>query len=47
MLRNPDPPTLRDVFHMQFHMKHRLIKFQHVEADMRDVVNTLIRRERG
>jgi|SRR5277367_3446854 len=47
LLKNPDPPALRDVFHMKFHMKHRLIKFQHVAADMRDVVNTLIRREGG
>ena len=47
LLKNPDPPTLRDIFHMKFHMRHKLIKCQHGAADMRDVVNTLIRRERG
>src|SRR5208283_2397268 len=47
LVMNPDPPVLRDIFHVKFHMKRRLIEFQRIAADMRDLVNTLIRRERG
>jgi magnesium transporter len=45
MLKHPDPPMLRNIFQARFHIKRRLIEFNHIAADMRAVVNSLIRRE--
>jgi magnesium transporter len=47
MFKDPDPPILRDIFHVKFHMKRKLIEFSRIAAEMREVVNILIRRERG
>ena len=43
VLEHPDPPVLREIFQL----KRRLIGFRRVASGMREVVNTLIRREKG
>ena len=43
MLEQPEPPVLRGIFHL----KRRLIDFRRNAAGMRDVMNAIIRRERG
>jgi magnesium transporter len=43
VLEHPEPPMLRRIFRM----KRKLIEFRRIAADMREVVNALIRREGG
>ena len=43
VLENPDPPMLRRIFRV----KRGLIEFRRVSGGMREVVNAIIRRERG
>lgn len=43
VLEQPEPPVLREIFHL----KRRLIDFRRNAAGMRDVMNAIIRRERG
>lgn len=43
VLEKPDPPMLRRIFRL----KRGLIEFRRIAADMREVVNTLMRREQG
>jgi magnesium transporter len=43
VLEHPDPEVLREIFRL----KRKLIQFRRTAADMREVVNALIRREHG
>lgn len=43
VLDQPDPPMLRRIFRL----KRMLVTFRRIATDMREVVNTLIRREHG
>jgi magnesium transporter len=43
VLDRPDPDTLAEIFSL----KRKLVEFRRVAAGMREVVNSLIRRERG
>lgn len=43
VLQHPEPPVLRSIFRL----KRKLIEFRRVAADMREVINALIRREQG
>ena len=43
VLEHPDPPMLRNIFRE----KRELVKFRRIAADMREVINALIRREHG
>jgi magnesium transporter len=43
VLQHPEPPVLRRIFRL----KRKLIDFRRISAGMREVVNTLIRREQG
>lgn len=47
LLKHPDPTMLRNIFHMKFHIKRKLIEFSRIAADMSKVVNTVIRHERS
>jgi magnesium transporter len=43
VLEHPEPPVLREIFQL----KRRLIGFRRIASGMREVVNALIRREKG
>jgi magnesium transporter len=43
VLEHPEPPMLRRIFRM----KRKLVEFRRIAAEVREVVNALIRREEG